>query len=102
VYRIYDSDGSLLYVGMGNNPMNRWASHAAQHAWWAEAASFRVEWYSTRKEAADVEKAAIRDEDPKHNIWGRPGWGQYVYAGDMAKLEANRQRWSEDRQKPAA
>ncbi|WP_228981208.1 GIY-YIG nuclease family protein [Streptomyces sp. DH12] len=101
VYRIYDRQGSLLYVGMGNNPMNRWSSHAAQHVWWAEAASFRVEWFSTRAEAASVERVAIRDEDPKHNIHGRPGWGQYVYAGYMARLEANRNRLAE-RQDPAA
>jgi excinuclease UvrABC nuclease subunit len=103
VYRVYDSEGSLLYVGMGNNPMNRWSSHAGRHAWWTEAASFRVEWYATREEAAGVEKTAIREEDPKHNIHGRPGWGQYVYAGYMAKLEANREMWAErQRHQPAA
>lgn len=101
VYRIYDGSGSLLYVGMGNNPMNRWSSHAARHAWWAEAASFRVEWYATREEAQAVEKRAIQSEDPKHNIHGRPGWGQFVAEAYVKRLETNRRMLAE-RRKPAA
>ncbi|MFF7476646.1 GIY-YIG nuclease family protein [Streptomyces sp. NPDC008092] len=90
VYRIYDNAGSLLYVGMGNNPMNRWSSHAARHTWWSEAASFRVEWYATRQEAQAVEKTAIRSEDPKRNIHGRPGWGRFVAEAYVNRLETNR------------
>ena len=92
VYRIYDSDGSLLYVGMGRNPMGRWSSHAEQHQWWQRAASFRVEWFATRKEAAREELNAIRAEDPECNIYARPGWGDYVYAKYMEKLELSRER----------
>jgi excinuclease UvrABC nuclease subunit len=101
VYRIYDQDGSLLYVGMGRNPMNRWAAHAENHAWWPRAASFRVEWYATRKEAFDVELQAIRTEDPECNIHSRPGWGKEMYVRYMEKLEENRKAWAE-RQSPAA
>jgi excinuclease UvrABC nuclease subunit len=92
VYRIYDSKGSLLYVGMGRNPMNRWASHAEQHPWWRRAASFRVEWFETRKEAAAEELNAIRTEDPECNIYARPGWGEYVYSKYMEKLQMSRDR----------
>lgn len=80
VYRLYDAAGSLLYVGLGRNPMTRWASHAEQHAWWPRATAFRVDWFETRKEAAAEERRAIRDEDPECNIYGRPGWGEYVQA----------------------
>jgi excinuclease UvrABC nuclease subunit len=88
VYRIYDGEGSLLYVGMGRNPMNRWSSHSEQHPWWQRAATFRVEWFETRKAAAQEEMRAIRGENPECNIYGRPGWGEYVYSKYMEKLEA--------------
>lgn len=101
VYRIYDGNGSLLYVGMGRNPMNRWASHAAQHDWWAQARTFRVEWYATRKEAADAERKAIRTESPARNIHGTPGWGKFVAEAYPKRLEANR-RMLEERRRSAA
>ncbi|MFI2827039.1 hypothetical protein ACH5AY_36710, partial [Streptomyces sp. NPDC018585] len=78
--------GSLLYVGLGRNPQSRWASHEEQHDWWQRAARFRVEWFATRKEAAAVEREAIRSEDPECNIYGRPGWGDYVYSKYMQKI----------------
>ena len=86
VYRIYDREGALLYVGMGRNPAGRWASHSEQHEWWQRAARFRVEWFETRKGAAAAEREAIRSEDPECNIYGRPGWGEYVYSKYMQKL----------------
>lgn len=78
VYRLYDADGRLLYVGMGRNPMGRWASHADQHAWWTDVARFEVTWYPTRREAAAEERRALREDDTVHNIHGTPKWGSYV------------------------
>ncbi|MFD7867346.1 GIY-YIG nuclease family protein [Streptomyces sp. NPDC059783] len=92
VYRVYDASGALLYVGMGRNPMNRWASHSAQHAWWHRARSYRVEWFATRKEALAEELRAIREEAPECNIHSVPGWGKEMYATYLKKLEANRAR----------
>ncbi|BCK74039.1 hypothetical protein Srufu_079920 (plasmid) [Streptomyces libani subsp. rufus] len=80
VYRLRDRAGHLLYVGMGRNPMGRWASHAEQHAWWSNVATFDVLWFDTRTEAAEAERRAIREESPMHNIHGRPGWGRYTVA----------------------
>jgi predicted GIY-YIG superfamily endonuclease len=101
VYRIYDRDKGLLYVGMGRNPENRWASHAERHAWWSEAASFRVEWYATRKEAAAEELRAIRSESPKHNVHSSPGWGQFVAEAYPKRIEANRRMLAELRKSTA-
>jgi hypothetical protein len=89
VYRLFGADGALLYVGMGRNPMNRWSQHAVNHPWWMDVATFETAWYATREEASAEEKRAIRDEDPRHNIHGRPGWGQYVYGKYMEALELN-------------
>jgi excinuclease UvrABC nuclease subunit len=100
VYRIRDAEGSLLYVGMATNPMNRWAAHAAQHPWWARAASWEVEWFDTRAEAADAEKRAIKTEDPECNIYHRPGWGQYAYGKYMETLKRNQAMQANSRYVP--
>lgn len=101
VYRVFDADGALLYVGMGRNPMSRWASHSAQHAWWQKAHSFRVEWHATRKEAAAAEIRAIQTECPQHNIHGAVGWGKFVAEAYPKRLEANRRMLAERRKSAA-
>jgi predicted GIY-YIG superfamily endonuclease len=60
VYRLFDQAGQLLYVGMGRNPMNRWSSHADQHAWWPQVTAFAVVWHPTRSDAAAEERSALR------------------------------------------
>ncbi|MET9729720.1 hypothetical protein ABZZ79_03335 [Streptomyces sp. NPDC006458] len=78
VYRLSDASGRLLYVGMGRNPMGRWASHADQHAWWPSVASFEVTWFASREEAAAEERRALREDGPLHNLHGTPGWGAFL------------------------
>lgn len=78
VYRLSDADGQLLYVGIARNPLGRWSSHADQHGWWPNVASFEVIWYSTRKEAADEERRALREDEPLHNLHDTPGWGEFL------------------------
>ncbi|MEU6054198.1 GIY-YIG nuclease family protein [Streptomyces xanthochromogenes] len=90
VYRIYDQESGLLYVGMSSNPLNRWAAHAEKHDWWPRAATYRVDWFPTRAEAAAEELRAIKAEAPTCNRWAAEGWGKYAYAKYMARLEENR------------
>lgn len=78
VYRLYDANDRLLYVGMGRNPMGRWSSHADQHAWWPSVVRFEVTWYPNRREAAAEERRALKEDDTVHNIHGTPKWGAYV------------------------
>jgi predicted GIY-YIG superfamily endonuclease len=90
VYRLFDASGRLLYVGMGRNPLTRWASHAEQHAWWADVATYSVVWHDTRQEAAAEEREALRHEDPVHNIHGTPRHGLVTGAGVRAALNGRR------------
>lgn len=77
VYRIRDEDDVLLYIGMTNNVPNRWNGHQAVQPWWDEVRSLTIEWYETRTEAAEAEKAAILAEQPKYNVtYLRPGSGR--------------------------
>lgn len=101
VYRLFGKAGQLLYVGMGRNPMTRWASHAEQHAWWPEVASFSVVWHPTRQEAADGERQALRTESPVHNIHSTARHGLVTGAGVRAAL-GGRRNFSERTPRPVA
>ena len=90
VYRLSDSAGRLLYVGMGRNPMNRWAAHADLHPWWPEVASFQVTWHPTRDEAAVEERRALQNDEPMYNIHGTPKWGAVVSGHVRAELATRR------------
>ncbi|MFD1277406.1 hypothetical protein [Streptomyces kaempferi] len=69
LYRFFDPDGTLLYVGITNSPSARFSQHARDAAltWWPAAASSETSWYTNRLEAALAEVRAIREEKPLHN-----------------------------------
>jgi GIY-YIG catalytic domain len=71
VYRFYDRDCTLLYVGISSNLGTRWASHATVKTWWKLVATRTVAMYGSRDEAEEAEKVAIRTENPVHNVVGR-------------------------------
>jgi len=72
LYRLYSSDGTLLYVGVANDPIRRMKEHRANRDWFGEVAGIRFETHATRREAEDAEAEAIRAEHPRHNIAGVP------------------------------
>jgi predicted GIY-YIG superfamily endonuclease len=76
LYRLYDADGRLLYVGITNNPKQRWRDHEQRYSWWLEVADRRLEWHDSRREAFDAETAAMRDEHPMFNSPDRFGRGR--------------------------
>lgn len=91
VYRLYDSCGHLLYVGLGSTPYNRWKDHARKKPWWVEVDHARttVEWFRKYKDAMDAETAAIRTEDPLHNAKDskrRLHWTQQRWHADAVEI----------------
>jgi predicted GIY-YIG superfamily endonuclease len=72
LYRFFDDEGRLLYVGITNNPQVRWSDHAGkarkgENAWWRHARVVHTEWFATRAEAEKAEITAIHNEHPLHN-----------------------------------
>jgi predicted GIY-YIG superfamily endonuclease len=67
VYRLYDDNGRLLYVGTSVDPQERWEQHARNKLWWSSVSRASVEWYATRTEAMAAERAAIQGESPLFN-----------------------------------
>ena len=68
LYRFYDADGDLLYVGVSVTPWSRWKQHKGQKDWAEEVATTAVEWHDSRPEALAAEKAAIIAEEPRYNV----------------------------------
>lgn len=67
VYRVFDIEGVLLYVGMALCPPNRISAHRRK-PWGHRIAYYSVEWFPDRETAKAAERAAIAREDPVHNI----------------------------------
>ena len=67
LYRHFDAEGRLLYVGITNNYARRSGEHAEDKPWWRDVARSEVERYPTRKAALEAEKRAIIAEHPLDN-----------------------------------
>lgn len=84
VYRCYDADGRLLYVGCTAHVKPRLAAHragsgTARASQWLHACMARYEVsgrYPNKQEGRDAEANAIMDEHPLFNVQGRriPMW----------------------------
>lgn len=68
LYRYFDSEGQLLYVGVTGDNTKRQSQHRRNSFWFGEVASATYEYFETRDEALEAETNAIRRENPKHNI----------------------------------
>lgn len=68
LYRFYNAEGRLLYVGITSVGPSRWKQHAIEKGWWTEVASITIEHFDTRAEATLAERSAIQAEHPMHNV----------------------------------
>lgn len=67
LYRFYADDGTLLYVGITNNPGNRFNQHGADKPWWHEVRGITMELYPDRPSVLAAEARAIAVENPRYN-----------------------------------
>jgi excinuclease UvrABC nuclease subunit len=75
LYRFYDSDDVLLYVGFAKYPGKReqqhWQSSSWRSARWTRYVAYRTdEWFTNAAEAAHAERVAIATEAPAFNRLG--------------------------------
>jgi predicted GIY-YIG superfamily endonuclease len=68
LYRHWNADSELLYVGLTNNFKARTKDHQREKDWWREVAFVTVEHFDSREELERAEAVAIHTEDPKYNI----------------------------------
>lgn len=67
LYRHFDADGQLLYVGISANPFERGKQHKGDSDWFQQVSTITLEWFAKRSEAEVAEIEAIRCERPSFN-----------------------------------
>lgn len=70
LYRFFNADGELLYIGVTQDPTARFKSHQHDKSWFSEVATSTMEHFTSRQELMAAELAAIQRESPRHNIAG--------------------------------
>lgn len=91
VYRHFDKDGGLLYVGMSTNPIARTEAHLSSAPWRLHIANIAFEWHSNVGFARAAEARAIATEKPLHNIQPRAketGAAAFLASVDVDDLAA--------------
>jgi len=71
LYRHFDSNDKLLYVGVSLNAINRLSQHRDVSEWFTDIAKVTIEQFPNRQEVLDAETKAIQNENPKYNIQKR-------------------------------
>lgn len=67
VYRFFDKQDRLLYVGITNRGTQRIKAHAKVQSWWIQVKTATFVHYESRLAAQIAEAEAIRDERPQYN-----------------------------------
>lgn len=68
LYRMYDGEENLLYIGISVSPITRTGQHYSEKEWFREVCLIELEWFDDVKSAQQAESIAIRRERPMHNI----------------------------------
>ncbi len=79
LYRLYDSSGRLLYIGITFDWDVRESQHAQTKDWWPAVEEVEFMTYETRALAASAEREAIIEELPLHNVEHHPAYVQQRY-----------------------
>lgn len=67
LYRHFDDEGLLLYVGVSINPAARLSCHKYTSLWYPRIATITIERFQTKQSALNAEFNAMLFERPKFN-----------------------------------
>lgn len=67
LYRCFDREGELLYVGITDNVERRKKEHAVEKFWWGDVVRVTSMAFQTREQALWAEWAVINTCNPLHN-----------------------------------
>lgn len=68
LYRHYDADGKLLYVGISLSAVERLNRHKrGKSSWFSQISRVEIEAHETRSGALKAEREAIENESPEYN-----------------------------------
>lgn len=72
LYKQYDSDGTLLYVGVTRDVHKRLIQHGCHSPWWKQVQLVKLEHFNSHDEAIKAERNAVINEKPLWNEIHRP------------------------------
>jgi hypothetical protein len=67
LYRFFDAEGVLLYVGLTYDLVQRFSQHSVERWWWGQWATVTATRYVSRAELEAAERKAIKSEKPLYN-----------------------------------
>ena len=88
LYRFYDQNDQLLYVGITKFFEPRLKQHYKNADWFFQTASVKLEHYQTRQDVEKAESVAIKTEKPIYNIAKNPDKAEAI--SKLAELQAER------------
>lgn len=68
LYRHFNKDKKLLYIGISLSALTRLGQHALNTKWFNSITFISIEHFDTLEEATKAERVAIIREDPQYNI----------------------------------
>ncbi len=68
IYRHYDVDGRLLYVGKSVQPLNRQQQHEVEAHWFNQIVKIEIQWFDLTTDMDAAERQAIATENPIFNL----------------------------------
>jgi hypothetical protein len=75
LYRFFDADGELLYIGKSVNVWSRFTSHRSGSAFYPEATKVTLQrGFKTEDRLSEAEISAIRAERPRYNKTHNTRW----------------------------
>jgi excinuclease UvrABC nuclease subunit len=87
LYRHFDKNDRLLYVGISLSVFQRLAQHRSRAHWFEQICRVEMEQFATREEAKAAERVAIKREKPLFNIQFSE---QQAAARAAAKVQRNK------------
>lgn len=91
LYRHFDSDGNLLYVGISLNAVARLAQHKICSQWFSQITTITIENFPTRHELLSAEIEAIKNEKPLYNVQHRDSEvviKERIYEAEKSRAES--------------
>ena len=101
LYRHFDTDGKLLYVGISiNAAMSRLATHRTNSEWFDQIAAVSIERFDSKEKALGAERLAIKSERPAFNRNGLEKL--FVESAGAVKYRKQQAIWRKRRERLAA
>ena len=69
LYRHWDKDRNLLYVGISLSAVTRLSQHSKNAHWFDEITTVTIEIFDSREDVVEAERIAITGENPRYNVY---------------------------------